>query len=281
VLEPGFALRADSAVDIYPGPYTVNSDSERLGNACGRPSDESPRECTVVAGEPGRPTIAVVGASHSGQWLPALQEIAAQEGWRIVAYSKHNCPFYLGEDKVNESEWPGCNEWNRQVLELVRQLRPDSVFLTSTRLADRGDYVPESYVAAWRALGDAGISVIAVRMNPRLTRIDLPDGSYASLKVSDCVQLHGRDAPECTRIRAETIPSPSPTELLVNPPQNVHFIDLTDYFCPETLCLPVIGNVMVYRPGAHITRTYARSLARVLQEKIEASRVLPHHSYQH
>jgi peptidoglycan/LPS O-acetylase OafA/YrhL len=268
-LDPNFASRSDSAVEIYPGPHIVDFDFERLGDACGRPSDDGPRECTVVAGEPGRPTIAVVGGSHSAQWLPALQDIAAREGWRIVSYTKHNCAFYLGEDRVNETEWSGCNAWNRQVLELVRRLKPEAVFLASTRMDDRGDYIPDSYVAAWRALGDAGINVIAVRVNPRF-KIALPDGSYASLEVSDCVELHGQDAPECTRTRAETIASPSPTELLVNPPHTVHFIDLTDYFCPETLCLPVIGNVMVYRSGAHITGTYARSLARPLQDAIEA-----------
>lgn len=269
VLEPGFAARADRAVEIHPGPYTVEFDYERRGDACGRPSDEGPRECTIVAGQPGKPTIAVVGGSHSAQWLPALQDIAAREGWRIVSYTKHNCAFYLGETKLEESEWLGCNAWNRQVLELVRQQKPDAVFLTSTRQIDAGDYVPESYIAAWRALGDAGISVIAVRINPRLT-IKLPDGSYASLDVSDCVELHGPEAPECVRSRSESLASTSPTELLVNPPRNVRFVDLTDFFCPETSCLPVIGNVMVYRTGAHVTRTYARTLAPALQDELQA-----------
>lgn len=273
VLEPGFAFRADGAAAIHPGPFTADLDYERLGDACGRARNEGPRECVVAAGEPGEPTIAVVGGSHSAQWLPALQDIAAREGWRIVSYSKHNCAFYLGEDKVSESEWSGCTEWNRQVLDLVRQAKPDAVFLTSTRLVDRGDYVPASYVASWRALGEAGIPVIAVRMNPRLT-IALRNGSYASFEVSDCVELHGRDAPECVRVRSETVTAPSPTASLVNPPPNVYFIDLTDHFCPEALCPPVIGNVMIYRSGAHITGTYARSLARALQQQIEASRAL-------
>jgi hypothetical protein len=273
VLEPGFAARADRAVEIHPGPFTVEFDYEQLGDACGRPTDEGPVECTIAAGEPGKPTIAVVGGSHSAQWLPALQDIAAREGWRIASYTKHNCAFYLGEDKLRDSEWTGCNAWNHQVLELVRQLKPDAVFLTSTRHIDGGDYVPESYVEAWRALGDAGISVIAVRINPRLT-ITSPDGSYASLEVSDCVELHGPRASECVRSLSESLASISPTESLVNPPRNVHFIDLTDLFCPETTCLPVIGNVMIYRTGAHVTGTYARTLARALQDEIQGHRGL-------
>jgi hypothetical protein len=110
-------------------------------------------------------------------------------------------------------------------------------------------------------------------MNPRLT-MTLPDGSYASLEVSDCVELHGQDAPECVRTRAETLATISPTDLLVNPPRNVHFVDLTDFFCPGTSCLPVIGNVMVYRTGAHVTGTYARTLGRALLGEIQGHRDL-------
>lgn len=37
-------------------------------------------------------------------------------------------------------------------------------------------------------------------------------------------------------------------------------IDMTDVICPDqTRCAPVIGNVLVYRQGTHITRTYADS----------------------
>lgn len=268
VLEPGFAFRDDPAVGIYPGPYTVAGDFDPRGDACGEATDEIvPRECTIIGG-PDLPSIAVVGGSHSAHWLPALQDIATRERWRIVSYTRHNCPFYLSDEKVKDSEWSGCNEWNREVLKRVLKLKPHAVFMTSTRYLGTKEFVPDSYVAAWRALGDAGIQVIAVRDNPRFPvwlREDSP-----SLDVSACVELHGADAPECQRVRDEIIASPSPTELLTQRPSNVHFIDLTDYFCPETSCLPVIGNVMVYRQGAHLTRTYSRSLARALQAEIQA-----------
>jgi hypothetical protein len=41
----------------------------------------------------------------------------------------------------------------------------------------------------------------------------------------------------------------------------VPMIDLFDSICPTVRCSPVIGNVLVYRRGAHLTATYVRSLA--------------------
>ncbi|MGB3762010.1 MAG: hypothetical protein WA966_02230, partial [Ornithinimicrobium sp.] len=45
-------------------------------------------------------------------------------------------------------------------------------------------------------------------------------------------------------------------------------IDIRDSICPETECVPVIGNVLVYRQTSHITDTYARSLKPVLEAEL-------------
>jgi hypothetical protein len=37
-------------------------------------------------------------------------------------------------------------------------------------------------------------------------------------------------------------------------------VDLFDAICPVDPCSPVIGNVLVYRQGAHITATYVKTL---------------------
>jgi hypothetical protein len=48
----------------------------------------------------------------------------------------------------------------------------------------------------------------------------------------------------------------------------VHLIDLNDYICPTARCAPVIGDVMVYRQGSHLTNTYARTLAPELTRQL-------------
>jgi hypothetical protein len=43
---------------------------------------------------------------------------------------------------------------------------------------------------------------------------------------------------------------------------------MTRYFCDGKRCLPVIGNVMVYRDPSHITATYAKTLAPMLLQEM-------------
>jgi hypothetical protein len=37
----------------------------------------------------------------------------------------------------------------------------------------------------------------------------------------------------------------------------VHLIDLTDTICPQAQCPPVVGDVLVYRRGSHLTKLAA------------------------
>jgi hypothetical protein len=51
-------------------------------------------------------------------------------------------------------------------------------------------------------------------------------------------------------------------------PENVHFLDLTDYLCDPHYCPAVVGNVLVYYDSHHITATYSRTLAPFLADAI-------------
>jgi hypothetical protein len=46
-------------------------------------------------------------------------------------------------------------------------------------------------------------------------------------------------------------------------------IDMTSAICPTEKCAPVIGDVLVYRQGSHITATYITTLAPRLEEALK------------
>jgi peptidoglycan/LPS O-acetylase OafA/YrhL len=262
VLEPGAIAPAQYGAPVYPGPLLVYDDHEQLrGHACRPPAHATvPGDC--VRGDPdGRFVLGIIGNSHSSHWLPALEIIAAREHWRLQVYSRNNCPFHLGK-YVSDAEIPVCLQWNQNVIKALVRNPPDAVYMASTREMDGDEFVPEGYVLGWRALERANIPVIAIRDNPRVT-FDAPD----------CVELHGPASPWCMLERARVLEVPSPTATLKDPPANVRFIDLSDYFCDARTCPMVVGNVMVYRHLSHITATYARTLEPMLSRELE--RVLP------
>ncbi len=254
-LKAEFRYQGERNVPVYPGPLVVAYDRDYTrGAGCDQPSAETmPTLCTITAPGDAKLTIAVVGGSHSAQWLPALRDIAEQERWRVISFTKSNCPFHLGEI-VEDTEVDSCIGWNENVLKHLLTLKPDVIFTTSTRHSDDGELVPQGYREVWAKLAPSGIKVIAIRDNPNL-----------GFDVSACVELHGIDAAKCSRRRAEMFAQPNPLQPLQSHLPHVRFIDLSDYFCDRNVCPPVVGNVLIYRHMNHITATYARTLAPMLR----------------
>ena len=231
-----------------------------------------PRECQVDQESPdpvqcewgdvdGGLTVAVVGDSKIMQWYSALDQIAQDEGWRIVSYTKSACGFHDGM-QVNKGEpYESCAAWNDAVFERVVDLDPDLV-LTSQRvndvLSDLDDVesrsvraMVDAMVRRWTALTDAGIPLVVMLDNPN-----------PSMAVYECVAEHPDDLAACSFDLEHGI---SRSGALAQEPaaeqvSGVQTIDLRAEICPGDPCVPVIGNVLIYRQTSHLTDTYVRTL---------------------
>jgi peptidoglycan/LPS O-acetylase OafA/YrhL len=257
-LEPGFVYRGKAGVPVYPGPLAVDGDRTFADHSnCGLVADTSSMQGCTIGRRDATLTIAVVGGSHSAHWVPALEVLTRSHSWRVISFTRSNCPFHVGRETVSESEPAACHEWNEHVLAQVLRLKPDLVFTTSTRYTEEGEVVPDGYLEAWRHLGTSGIRVVAIRDNPSM-----------AFDVSACVERSGDDHLACSRLRTDALLEPSPVSALREPPSNVAFIDLSRSFCNATHCFPTAGNVLIYRHGDHLTSTYSRTLAPMLEQEL-------------
>lgn len=197
-------------------------------------------------------TIALVGGSHSGHWFPALEILAEELNFQLDLYNHDGCRF-TNEDSLNHLT-DACLGWNANLIEQLKENPPDLVFTTST--LNKRDIVPVGYIGQWRQL-EGITTVFAVRDNPRMKE-DIPS----------C--LENADNPlDCAITRDEGVSKVLPWENTEEIPSNVIFTDLTDYFCDDTTCYPVIGNVIVYRDNNHLTAQYAKTLAPVLKKPLK------------
>ncbi len=260
------AGRATDSVSggITPDPLQATKDIPELyadGCQVGVDSDE-PVSCSY--GRPGaRTTVAVVGDSKAAQWVPAFQLLAEQHDWRIVTYTKSACQFATVETTLDGEVYQTCRDWTDNVLEeLTGPDRPDLVVTAGQRdqgvvgeedgeLELSGDAMEAAMVDTWTRLRNAGVKVVVVADTPQ-TGSDV----YA------CVSENPDRLTECTYDREHGIAaSGAPTQESAAKAADVPFIDLTDFICPATECPPVIGNVLIYRQGSHLTRTYIETLA--------------------
>ncbi|MFC3995705.1 acyltransferase family protein, partial [Nocardiopsis sediminis] len=204
-------------------------------------------------------SIALVGNSHVGQWFPAMQAIAETNGWRLIVMTKNSCRFGAAVQYLAGAPYTGCEVWNDNVMAELAERRPDAVFTTSTTTgAGVPEEVPDGSVERWRELDGMGIDVVAIRDTPRLS-FDAPE----------CVDRHGPD--ECVERASYSMAPESPVRSLEGVPGNVGFVDMTGYLCPGGRCPVVVGNVLVMSDDNHLTATFSRTLAPLLNAQVRAA----------
>jgi hypothetical protein len=263
VVRPGAKWREVPEVLMRPSALNVKGDLPKVyGDGCHQTvQGESALSCTY-GDLRAKTTLALVGGSHSAQWLPALEILAQEMHFKIVTFTRSACRFAAVVPDPDEARY-ACQKWNVNVHEELKKLKPDFVFLTATSAQyPKGERIPPQFVERWKDLQALGIKVIAVRDNP-----------WFGFNSAECMEEHGRHSEKCSRPRREVLAHPSPLRKRRKVPDNVHLLDLSDYFCQDDVCPPVIGNVLVYRDKHHITTLYSASLARALKQEMQKAGV--------
>ena len=240
-------------------------------------TDAAPISCTY-GDRGGARTLALVGDSKALQWLPALDTWAQGHGFALVTFVKSSCPFADTLVDVSGKPYPSCRDWNAAVLEKLTALHPALVVTSQVRAGasptlegeDRGPaLMTEALQRTWRTLTDASIPVAV-----------LGDTPQTGANVYECVAEHPDQLDRCAYDRATAVHNSAlPTQLAAvralggsvldasgasvtrGSNRALTLIDLDDAVCPDARrCPPVVGNVLIYRSGSHLTKTYVNSL---------------------
>jgi peptidoglycan/LPS O-acetylase OafA/YrhL len=224
-------------------------------------------------------SVVLMGDSHAEHWLPAVDRIGRDRGWKVIAMVKPACPV-ADVDLVSsrlKRQYTECTHWRRATLRRIVAQRPDAVILSSYdhyMPADGERSVSGVTPASWRdglrrtygTLSMAGLSTVVIRDVPRV----------------------GFDVPGCLSRRASNAPfNDKPCEYDRDPSlmrqaieaQNdaargmhgVMLVDMNDRICPSARCSVVQRGAIVYRDGDHLTATFSRNEAPVLARRIEAA----------
>ncbi|OLT13407.1 hypothetical protein BJF78_03565 [Pseudonocardia sp. CNS-139] len=271
-------------VDIRPGDVTVVRDSlgPRPAPANLTPSvetapDDVPasrgNECHLQLledqvrqpcdyGDPaGAQRMVLFGDSHADAWLPAMEMIAGNNGYRLLSRTKAACPpvDIVVRDGDLGREYTECGTWRRQVMQEIRDVEPDVVVMSGS--VGIGNQSPADWARATTrtvsALVEQGIRVVYVVDTPRR------DGRPGP----DCVAANLDDVSRCSTPQDEAQPfggiSNAISTAVVRSGGVV--VDPTSWFCAEEQCPSVIGNYLVYRDQSHVTASYMRFLAPELE----------------
>ena len=253
-------------------PKLVDAHKDRpavWGNGCHAdvPATVVPPRCFF--GDPaGATTVVLFGDSHAAHWFPAMDRIAKQHHWRLVALSKSSCPAVdvrLRHASLKR-EYTECTAFHRSAMARIRQLDPALVVLGSSfnyepahPEADRNAQWRAGWGRTFDALTGGGARVAAIEDTP-----------YMGKPVPECL-AEQTDIGKCTRSRAGALRGPAQRKAFLSYADSPRatIIRPLDWFCDAT-CPPVIGNLLVYRDSNHIATRYSAALAPLLEAALPA-----------
>ena len=215
-------------------------------------------------------TLALLGNSHASHLMPGLEEYAVEHGWEIVLITKRAC---LGVTETllpsADDEARSCASWTAQVHDYLAGMpRLDAVL-----------FAAHHNVVGYLSTGpvdDAGKEVLRAGMEKTFERLlgeglavgVIADTPSMTTQAPDCIDLSRDDVDPCAYDRPRRDDLVTEAAVRVD---GVAIIDLSDYFCTADRCHALIGDVVVYSDGNHMTATFSRTLGPYLGRDVEAA----------
>ena len=254
---------------MRPSPLTANQDIPAIYKTkCVVPGAADGFTACEFGDVDGEQTAVLVGDSKAVQWFTPLDRIAERAGWRLVVIAKGGCMFADVVRLENDRRNPSCESWASRAMSTIEEMSPD-VVLTVTRYAvslpaggssvDDYEQAPmvDGLVSYWDRVVATGAELVPI--------LDTPAPKAAP--VPECVQENLRRLVACVSPKALGVRNsgaPSQLAAAARVPE-ARVVDMAPVLCPDgRRCPAVIGNVLVYRSGTHISDTYAATATRAL-----------------
>ena len=85
----------------------------------------------------------------------------------------------------------------------------------------------------------------------------------------DCIAQYGRNSPKCNMPTAKAVIRDPPTVIASRDTGGkVKVINMNNFICGPQECKPVVGNVLVYLDGRHLTATFGQTLTKYLEPRL-------------
>jgi peptidoglycan/LPS O-acetylase OafA/YrhL len=191
--------------------------------------------------------IVLFGDSHAAQWFPALEQIAVSHGFELVVLAKGGCPT-AAVNIPTATLQRTCPIWRDKAIGFIQSERPDLVIVTASAHYPNTD-------AEWSDGFDATMG----RLAPLATHVlVLGDNPGAKEEPAGCLSSHINSVQSCSNSRRKAVEtSRIAVEQAVAAKHGATFIDTSDWFCTDTECPTIIGDIMIFRDVNHITTVAA------------------------
>jgi peptidoglycan/LPS O-acetylase OafA/YrhL len=202
--------------------------------------------------------IVLYGDSHAAQWFPALEKIAAEEGFALTSLTKSACPA-VEVNRIESGAFKNsdCNAWRQYAIDRIKKLQPDAVIMSSFQHFE----YPKSFSSrdTWWFEGQRSLYRNLVNSSPKL--IYISDTPKPVRDIPSCLTTAKSD--ECDgSVRSD----PRVTGGFIT-------LDPTPWLCAAN-CRAIVDNIVAYRDASHISTPMSIALSDNLREFLASKGVL-------
>lgn len=229
-------------------------------------SATKPKKCEY--GDKNSPVvIGLYGDSHAAQWFHTFEEVSKKRGWKFITYTKRGCPpaEIPTYSKVLGKVYNECAPWRKNVLEQMKVDGVSVVFIAHfDRLLSASTRIP-MWQKEWRAGLQGTIDALkALSIVPVL----MEDTPYPGQDIPTCLSRNYTNIQLCTPSMGSAY-RPDMEEMLRDfDTAGEHVLWVNNWFCGTNACPTVVGNILVYRDDNHMTVSYSRFVAPLLESSI-------------
>lgn len=233
---------------------------------------DSLRVCSLGLKTGFKKHLLAIGDSHNNALIDAYETIAEHNGWRIDVAGRGSCYWTTASQTQLTNELStACASWKSKVTKYVAgQKSLDAIIVThsdgSARVKPKpgqsvNEATTEGLTKAWAVATRKGVPIVAIHDNP------IPAPNTATCLAQELKTANARCSFSAA-VGARYFDGQA--EAAARTPK-AQVIDLRRYICTKTTCPVVIGGVIVYRDGTHLTKTFIRSLTPYLEKDLRSA----------
>jgi len=255
--------------ELQPALDQLRSDDANRGECWAGLGSEAVAICALGEEHDYSKRILAVGDSHNNVFLDVYEQIAAARGWRIDAAGRAGCQWVAPDAPIYgqiEADQRACADWRASIDERAASGDYDAIFTTASSKSKFDSPLPgmtddefhaQVLAEAWSHRPSVDTPIIVLRDNP----------IFPAEMIACLADRQSIEAGQCALPRSQALLDTGFDEA-VEATANAHMIDLSDLLCGPETCSMVQGGVIVTRDGAHLTRTYAATLAPYLDREL-------------
>lgn len=213
-------------------------------------------------------TIAVIGDSHAAMWMPALDILGRDHGFRVVPFLKMSCGAYPVVQDANGLDQDDCDGFREFTTGELEKLDPDAIVIGSRGQFNMRDGVDGASIdEQWAQAVSEQVTAMRAIAESVVVLGDIP--VRAEPEPKDCVDSPGASQDQCLvapegREQASNAITEEEAEAA-----GATYIDTMPFVCADEMCPLFAGDIAIYEDASHLNRLWVEHVAPAIGRELE------------